>query len=357
MSFLSCIPSVFVIGNRYEILINTKENGLCAIEIGGKIYHDHRAGVIVSESTLHKIAVPMSALDSAGAYTVRFRRTIEKKSYYSEFEDTVTEAFAFRPVRKEGDIHIYHLADVHCAFGLGVRCAQFFGENLDLLIVNGDIAEVNRESDFFHVAEFVGEITGGSIPVLFTRGNHDTRGKLAARLSEYFPTENGTHYYTFSLSRLCGVVFDCGEDKTDDNPAYSGGNIFEQYRREETEFLRSVQLPADKIPFAVGHICPVRTITDGNPLFDIEKEVYTEWNREFERMNIRFMLTGHTHRAEFVEKDDGTLPHAYPVIVGSASDSGKSHLVGCAITVKEDRICCAFTDPDRNVLEEKEYLL
>ena len=34
MSFLSCTPTVFVIGNEYEILVNTEKNGIICVAVG-----------------------------------------------------------------------------------------------------------------------------------------------------------------------------------------------------------------------------------------------------------------------------------------------------------------------------------
>jgi len=357
MSFLSCSPAVFAVGDRYEILLNTNECGMCSVRVGDAVCDDRKAGILVTEELYHKISVPMAVLDAAGAYTVRYRRTIERKSYFSTFAEEECAEFSFRPLPAEGDIRIYHTADVHCSFDLGCGCASYFGGRPDLLIVNGDIAEVNRDSDFLDVARFVGDITGGEIPVLFARGNHDTRGRLAAHFSDYFPTENGAHYFPFSLGRLCGVVLDCGEDKYDDHPEYGGMNRFEDYRRAELEFLRGTALPAGKIPFAISHICPVRTAQSEDSMFNIEKEVYTEWNRELERMGIRFMITGHTHRAAFVEPDEGTLPHKYPVIVGSDVRREEKKLAGCAMIVREKSIWFGITDADGNVIMKKEMEL
>lgn len=38
MSFLTCIPSVFVIGDDYEILLNLREPGLVSLSVGDDVY-------------------------------------------------------------------------------------------------------------------------------------------------------------------------------------------------------------------------------------------------------------------------------------------------------------------------------
>ncbi len=347
MSFLFCAPTVFAIEDRYEILVNTTENGQCAIRIGEETFYDEKAGILISETKTHKISVSKELLEKEEGYTVLYRKTIVKKSYYSQFEDEKEAYFSFQPLKKTENIKLYHIADVHCRFAEAVSAASYFGEELDLLVVNGDIAEVNHEESFFDVAKFTGELTGGKIPVIFARGNHDTRGKLATRYAEFFPTEHENTYFTATLGKLSFVVLDCGEDKVDSQEEYGGTNRFEPFRRRETAFLQNLSDFGDQTVIAVSHICPVRTVHVPNPLFEIEKEVYAEWNRELERLGVKFMLTGHIHRAALIPPNGGNLPHAYPLVVGSALTP--ETLIGAAMILHSDRAEVLFTDQNRTV--------
>lgn len=358
MSFLNCKPSVCAIYDRYEILINTEENGQCSVTVGDETFYDQKSGILVSEVTHHKIAVPMALLDAAGGYTVHYKKSIDRKSYFSEFGETQSEFFSFRPVKPGQEIRMYHLADVHKDVERAVLCASYFGDQLDLLIVNGDIVELRKEADFFTAAKMVGDITGGEIPVIYIRGNHDTRGQLADRYAEYFPAENGNCYYTVTLGDLWCVIHDCGEDKLDGCPEYGGANLFAPYRRQQTKFLQALSVPEGKVPISIGHACPVRPNEVCNPVFAIEMDVYSQWNREFERLGVRFMLTGHRHDAEFVGPEDGIINHNYPVIVG-ATQRGKpdKYLTGCAITYTKDGFHCEITDTEHQVLLQKDYPL
>ncbi len=347
MSFLFCDPSVFAIEDRYEILVNTLENGQCAIRIGNETFYDEKAGILISETRTHKIAVPKALLETEGGYTVIYRKTIIKKSYYSKFEDAKEAFFPFKACKKTENINIYHVADVHCRFEEALATASYFGDDLDILVVNGDIAEVNREESFFEVAKFVGDLTKGSIPVVFARGNHDTRGKLASRYSEFYPTENENTYFTTTLGNLAFVVLDCGEDKWDSQEEYGGTNRFEPFRRRETAFLQKLAGFDDKTVIAVSHICPVRTVHIPNPLFEIEKDVYTAWNTELERLGVRFMLTGHIHIAELIAPNGGNLAHNYPLVVGS--EFTPEYFLGAAVTVNKNHAEVMFTDKEHAV--------
>jgi hypothetical protein len=195
----------------------------------------------------------------------------------------------------------------------------------------------------------------------------DTRGKLAERFTDYFPANGKDTYFTFEVGPFAGVVYDCGEDKWDNyvyvngKPAYNGCNVFELFRRRELEWLKTVTLPKDKIPVAVGHVIPVQTTKNKGDIFDIERELYAKWNAEFERLGIKFMLCGHMHDAYILRPDDerNTLPHNYPVIVGSKSkevknDAGVAYtdLWGTAITVNKKSAKVCFTDENHEIKEE-----
>ena len=73
-SFLYCKPSVFVIGNEYEILVNLNAFGLCFIKVGDTVYYEENSGVLPSERTIVKIRVPQSELDKAKSYEERARK-------------------------------------------------------------------------------------------------------------------------------------------------------------------------------------------------------------------------------------------------------------------------------------------
>ena len=114
--FLSCKPTVFVIGEEYEIVLHLNAYGICFLKIGDKLYYEDNAGVLPSERTALKIRVPQSALDAAKEYEVIFRETEERKRYWSVFFPPVSQKFAFQPLEKTDDIRIYYLSDVHGNF-------------------------------------------------------------------------------------------------------------------------------------------------------------------------------------------------------------------------------------------------
>ncbi len=367
MSFLICTPTVFVIGEEYEILLNAKENGILYLEIGGEAFFEENAGVLATERAFAKIRVPQAVLDETEAYTVVYSKTINHQAYFSEMGEPEREAFRFRPIKKTDGIKIYHLADVHSAYEMAEKTATFFGDETDLFIMNGDIAEVEKQEDFVRVACFLGNIAKGQFPVIFVRGNHDTRGKLSHFYTDFFPANGKDTYFTFSIGPIAGVALDCGEDKPDDyiygeeygyKSAYSGINRFSPFRKRELAWLKALKKSDKPYRLAISHICPMQTTRRAGSDFDIEREVYTEFSKELTCLGTQLMLCGHIHKAYVMMPGDGQslLPHDFPIVVGSATTRGEdgqlASFFGTAITLKNGEAHVCITDQNKKCMLE-----
>ena len=102
----------------------------------------------------------------------------------------------------------YHISDAHSKIEPCIRAAGFFKGGPDALILNGDIP--NHCGDMENrgqILKLAGAITGGGIPVVFARGNHDARGSYAEGLEEEIPHRNGRTYYTSVSYTHLGCAF------------------------------------------------------------------------------------------------------------------------------------------------------
>jgi len=186
-SFLKCAPCISAFDSYYEIMILTKGIGMALVEVGDKVYRETRSGVHTAESDFFKIRVPQAALDVAKEYTVIFRASKGKKSYFTEFCEHECVRFDFHPVEKTEGVKIYHVADVHYNFDSAKSTVDYFGDEIDLFVINGDIAEAQEVENYHDELIFLGEIGKGRVPMVFARGNHDTRGSLAERYRYFAP--------------------------------------------------------------------------------------------------------------------------------------------------------------------------
>lgn len=353
---LKCHPSVFVIGDCYDILILTEENSLVCLNVGGKNYYEENSGVLSSEKKRTRIKVPASVLDSAGSYTVTVRKSIERKAYFSEMGDPVSINYAFRPVKREGEIKIYFLSDVHAKYESARKAASYFGDSTDLYILGGDITEAESVETIEIVASFCSDLARGETPIVFVRGNHDTRGKLAELYTDYFPAVGKHTFYTFRTGFINGIVLDLGEDKPDSCPEYTaplpdvygGTNVFSDFRDREDDFIDSLKpAPDGALTLAITHIPPAYSTSKPGTVFDIERERYAEWSRKLDSLGVSVMLSGHYHKTFVLEADDerSTAEHSYPIIIGASHEGG---FTGSAITLTTEGIDVAFTDENRD---------
>jgi len=356
-SFFLYDPAVFVVKDEYCIIFNTVVEGVGWVEVNGEKYVVSHNGILVSDKKVHKVFVPMDKLNSAGEYEIAFFPVYERKAYFATSGEYQRRKYSFKtPNTDKEKFNIYHISDTHSAVENPVSAASYYGDELDLLVMNGDIpnhcGDVSQVMSVFEVAS---QITKGAIPIVFSRGNHDTRGGVALHYDDYTPTDrmNNT-YYTFRIGKLWGIVLDCGEDKVDACESYGGLAWFEPFRREETKFIRSVVKNAEKEYEAEGIeyrlvICHIPIDIEYN---EFEREVYTEWISLINEINPDVVLYAHRHIISFIEGNAETrfgklIP---PAIIGS--DPRGNDFKGLALTLSDEGYITKVTDKDKNVLEE-----
>ena len=360
---LKLTPVVFAVGNAYHIMALTAADTYFSVQVGRRIYHHATSGVVHSMSTVRCVKVPMEVLDAAGGYTVRLQPVAERKPYFTEPGQLQKYFFPFRPIPEE-NIRIYHIADAHNRIEQPLAAAKAFGP-IDLLLLNGDLIDYCLNVvKFRNVYKLCTALTGGSIPVVFSRGNHDMRGPIAEKYTEYIPTQNGNTYYTFRLGRIWGVILDCGEDKPDSHEAYGGTIACHDFRLQQIDFLENViknaateyEAPGITTKLVISHV----PFTEKNvPPFDIEEKIYRKWCALLRKhIKPQLMICGHTHTAQVRlpghERD--TYGQPCPVVVASGFDD-KQNWIGCGFVLKEGKAEITFTDSDGNIYESQTIAL
>ncbi len=356
-------PSVFAVENEYQIFVPVRSELLMWIEIGKESFYDHSNGVLRSDTPLHKMCVPMELLDTEKEYTVCYRKVIKRKAYFTETKDVVKVTYKFNPIEKGKAINIYHIADSHSRVKAAVDAALANEKKIDLLILNGDVAEDSSTIErIIGIYEISGNITKGEIPCVYSRGNHDMRGICSDRLAEFAPNRYGRTYYTFRLGDLWGMVLDCGEDKNDDQEEYGNTICCHAFRLEETRFIKETIAKGEfldntiKYRMVVCHIPFTRINYNGEGKFNIESELYSEWCRIIgEGVKPDLYLCGHVHVCTVVMPGDpmDNRGQTCPVIVGTrpCTFDEKEGFTGTALILDNDKITVKFTD---NVGNEEE---
>ena len=360
MKELLTSPAVFAVENTYQIMVPVRNEMLFWVEVGGEKFYDNSNGILRSDTLIHRVSVPMDKLDKAGGYTVCYKNIIERKPYHPETQETKSETYRFYPVKKDGKINIYHISDSHGEYALPAKTGAYFGEDIDLLILNGDIIDHSGDvKNFELIFRLCEAVTHGEHPCVFSRGNHDLRGFCAEQLADYTPCFNGKSYYTFRLGKIWGMVLDCGEDKSDSHPEYGGTVCCSSFRREETEFLKVVAEKREYLSYGIKY----RLVIVHNPFtftleppFDIEQELYKRWTDILkEEIKPDLIISGHLHDA-CVSDIGGELDskgQPCPVIIGSKFTEDDSDFIGCALTLDGDEMNVCFPNSENRIVNSK----
>lgn len=317
----SCGPVVYAVEDQYQIVFSTLDNAVSWVEIGGERYYDLYAGSMRSADRVHKVEVPQKVLDSARGYTVCAQQMLYRGPFGGYKGDTISQSYDFRGVDASDGLQYYALSDVHEAVG---AAAAACGEDADFVVLIGDlISMVETEEDARLASELAHSITGGEIPVIYARGNHEIKGEQAENLYKYVGSRNQGFAYWVTLSdQVFGVVLDMGEDHEDDWWEYYGTAQFDLYRAEQTRMLEELLAAGDykSYPYRMA-ICHI-------PIVHVNKHGYFEqtkvtWTKLLNEMGADISLSGHEHElwpllpGQYVPGK--TLTYAFDYI----GDSGK----------------------------------
>ncbi len=349
-------PVVYAVEDTYQITFTTASKGEAWVEIDGVEYNDTYAGYREAEKTVHKISVPMEALDKAGSYTVYTRAMLLRGPYCSLQGNIISKTYNWKGVDTSDGLNYYVLADTHNTRKTPLAAATYFSDKLDLLISVGDnVSWIDRDADLTEFLYLASDITRGEIPVVYARGNHECKGVKANELYQYVGAKDNKFYYTFRIQNIWGVVLDIGEDHADDFVEYSGVSKFDAYRAEQTAFLDSIianaenEYNAEGIDYriAVSHIpLTVKSKTDHAGTFK------DEWVTRLNQMKLSILYCGHQHELWFVDPafEDGSI--LTQVVEYSGQETGNSQRIMTdatfpAILVSKRGEAQSLTDPEK----------
>ena len=357
-TFLKYLPIVYCVRDKYQIIFVTNENGAGAVIINGKRYTDNINGVVRSGSHIHRIEIKADILDEAKSYTVEFKLISDRKPYCPQTEKTETMNFDFRPIPKDGEINCYLISDTHGLYQEPIRVAQYFGKDLNLLILGGDMGHnATTEDDIFVIFKLCSNIAKGEVPVIFIRGNHDTRGAFAEFLPEYVGTDNGLTYFSIRQGRLWFVLLDLGEDKLDNHPEYGDIADYAQFREDQVQMLdekmknSDIEYDAEGVEVKIA-LCHIPFIRYRLPCNDI----FLKFTDRLNKIGVHAMLCGHTHGVRVIcpEKamEKEIMPDFPTVECSALNRSDPSAFKGTALTICKEKMIVRFTDIDFNVVAE-----
>ncbi len=357
---LALHPAVCCVGHSYEIILLCDRRTLASATVGDVTYTDNNNGVMRTDTLVHKIRVPAWTLDTAGRYTVNLAPLADHCNYYLKPEPTQTFTYAFHPVPDdpEAPVRMFVLADTHGDAVTPARAALSC-PGIQLLVLDGDIgASADTPDMITTLHRLVSDITRGELPVIYARGNHDTRGHNAEHLTDYVPTRDGTTFYSFRQGPVWGVVLDAGEDKPDDSVEYGGVCDFPGFRRAQSAYLRELIAHRDSEYMAPGvryriAVCHMPFLYSRYSFTQTSPDIYAEWVGLLNEIGIQVMLCGHNHCLDELGSDvfSGVEKPAFPTLLCAVMDAapvrGKDRWIpgqytGTAVTCRDGRILHAF---------------
>lgn len=180
-------------------------------------------------------------------------------------------------------------------------CSKVDFSDISFVLLNGDmLSTVNDDAQVYSVfIDACVDAFAKSVPIVYTRGNHETRGAYTDELHKYFPNSHPEHqwYGSFNIGEVNFLILDCGEDKPDSNYEYSGMAEFDAYRLKEAEWLKQEVGKKDdhKLRIVALHIPPMTDGWHGN--LHLRETLMPVLNHA----DVDLMLSGHTHRHLLVE--------------------------------------------------------
>lgn len=293
-------PMVIDAGDTYSVVFATNAKGTGYVEYTyeGEDYklYDEAAGRIKGSSKIHTVKVPKEHLTN-NSYKIGSARVIEELSYGGRSGKTVeSEEYNFK-VNTGSTQTFLTISDWHTRLQKAYDAVSYTGAYDGVILLGDGVPGLMFDDEIIdYIIRFGGAVTGGEKPVIYVRGNHETRGGMAAELPGILGLDS--MYYTLSSGDYEFIVLDSGEDKKDDHPEYGSMVNYEEYRKSMISWLDNIaeeyeDLYANKKCIALVHSSDIC----------IEEDLKERGFSALNKLNASQIISGHTHTCEFFEEN------------------------------------------------------
>lgn len=335
-------PVVFDNGKEYSVVFSTSDSGTSYLEYERdgetvRIYEDNNGRKV--NSTIHTIRVPYEELSGA-TYKVSSTRVIDELSYGGRLGKTIeSERIRFNDTFGD-NVNILTVSDWHTHNEKAKQAVSHLGDYGAVILLGDGVPGLmfTQETEDY-ILSFGSDLTGGAMPVIFARGNHETRGRAASDLASQLGMDK--FYYTTHIGNYNFIVLDSGEDKEDSHPEYGGMVNYEEYRREMVSWLNTLENSEKSKTIALSHseeIC-------------IEEDLSRCALAKLKDLNTSLLVSGHMHTSEFKQGE------YFPIFVdGGVDANGSGSFVASMLSVTPEKIGVLSVDENgEKVINETVY--
>ncbi|HEY9170989.1 MAG TPA: metallophosphoesterase family protein [Verrucomicrobiae bacterium] len=310
----------------------TSRDATAAVEYGPpggalKTAFSSRDGLVDGVARVHRVVLPELQPGTAYCYRVVSREITGFRQSRVEFGETIASAFhEFRTFdRRKRDFSFVVFNDLHDQPATIPELLKVAGtQPYDFVLLNGDI--LSYIADEGQIAAVFDQAAGfaSAIPLVWVRGNHETRGRFARQLPAYLASPNGRYYYAFDHGPVRFIVLDGGEDKVDGHREYGGLADFFRYRHEQAAWLKAeVKTKAFRqakyrvvfchMPFPNKIAADPSRYNEPNTFLGMA-DAFEQFGATLDHAGVDLMLSGHTHAAAVIPPEPGR--HRYPIVQG-----------------------------------------
>ena len=298
-------PMVIDDGGGYSVVFATSApgTGFIEYEYEGREYkvYDEVTGRIKGSTVVHSVRVPYEHLNG-NDYRVGSMRVLEEYAYGSRTGRTITsETYTFTPCTGEEQTYLC-ISDWHILNGRALDAVEKVGDYDAVLYLGDGLPELQREVEAAeYIVKFGGDISGGEMPVVYLRGNHETRGAYASELAGMLKMEE--FYYEAEMGDYRIIVLDSGDDKNDYHPEYGGLADYAAYREEMADWLDGLEEDGRKT-IALSH-SPAVGLNHGIYVDEPEDELRARIFGRLEELGVSLLIGGHVHEC-YLNLNDGS---------------------------------------------------
>ncbi len=252
-------PVVFDCGYYYSVVWQTTSGIKCGgyVEVAGdtSYWNGSHGGKLRTETT-HSVRIPKSKL-AGKTYTVKNRTIGNYNAYgfyngadveYGEWVSAQPITMAALPNDSSSKFTALAVANKTGGKTAATELLSKYSTTPNLLVMLGDMAPaLDTEADFGkYILEYAAEVTGGKYPVVFCRGEGESKGAFAANVSRFIRVFTGDGAMAgFNTDYAYGsnysfIALDTATKNKDSFSGYKRYAKFDTIRQKQTTWLEQI---------------------------------------------------------------------------------------------------------------------